>query len=123
MKPVLLVGAAPPEQAWLQGPLQPLRRRDPLDACPDCAGLVVVDDGGERGEQRLRSALQLRELRPQLPLAVLREIDPSWSRAEALARGLSWNGVALRRLRTLFSESDTVDVRVLADAVLFEYQP
>lgn len=134
MNRLLVLGDGGLQARWLHQLLAGLRpsprySSHAADGVADCGGLLILDDGGEAGARALLSALTVRESNPEVPLAVIRSIDRSWSDAEALTRSLAAGrdaGAPLRiseaRMRAAISAARReFNVRISPDAIQFEY--
>lgn len=88
MKPILLLGPAepggPPQERWLVE----LRRATPADealaGAAGYSGVIVINDGGVHTFQRLLTALDMRERRRELGIALLSYLDENDVRLPAL---------------------------------------
>lgn len=107
------------------------QRREACDPDTVCDAVLVLNDGRDRGAGSLHSALELRNAKPGLPIAVLTLLDGDEDRDEALVRGLSLPGppgseereLGIEQLRSIMeARTDRVRTRISEDAVTFEYQ-
>lgn len=133
MKHLVVLGKSAPEASWLTDWLASVSPR-PSFAARDssesgCDGLLVIDDGSNDGVAAIRSALEIRNQSPGMPIAVLRTIDHRYSDAESVVRSRAYpNDIQLSDLKIsgaafsdLATQPDCLDVRITDDAILFEF--
>ena len=94
-----------------------------------CDAVLVMNDGRDQGATSLHSALELRNSKPGLPIAVLTLLDADEDDDEALVRGLSLPSkgqdrmMRIEQLQGLMqARRDYVRTQVTEEAVTFEYQ-
>lgn len=94
-----------------------------------CDAVLVLNDRRCQGAASLHSALELRNARPDLPIAVLTLVEAGQNPAEAMVEGLCVPDADGRRrinaeqLGTLMDvQRPTVNTTIGKDAITFEYQ-
>lgn len=126
MNQVLVMSPADADwAAWLPLllPRSDLRCDDPRG---ECSAVVVINDRSAAAAHLLHRALDLRDARPQLPIAVLTPVQIPGHRLEALVRGLSpaqpeVELPASQVLAAIGSEAPPAHVHISPQAISFEF--
>lgn len=129
-----VIDSAPRQKNWLHQTLSelgPSINIDRLDSANcDCAGLLVIDNGTDNDLLAVKSALELRQTRPGLMIAVVKLLDKDSSDGECLVRSRCTTDDHDNRLhmeathaKALFrTMTPDFEVQIEPDAITFEYQ-